>query len=56
VYKIKRKSYGAMERFKVRLVEKGFEQTSGVDYTKTFSLVIKPSTIKIILALAVHFN
>lgn len=35
---------------------KGFEQQSGVDYTDTFNPVIKPSTIWIILAMAVHFN
>lgn len=33
-----------------------FEQQSGVDYTKTFSLVIKASTFHIILALAMHFD
>jgi hypothetical protein len=56
VFKIKRKADGTVERFKAILVAKGFDQRNGVDYTETFSHVIKPSTIWIILALVVHFN
>ena len=56
VFKVKQKPDGNVNRFKACLVAKGFDQLSGVDYYETFCLVIKPSTIRLILALAVHFD
>jgi len=56
VYRIKRHADGTVQRFKAQLVAKGFDQRSGIDYTETFSLVIKPSIIRVILTLAVHFD
>jgi len=56
VYKLKQKSDGTIDRYKARLVAKSFEQQDGIDYTKTFSPVIKPATIRLILALAVHYD
>ena len=35
VHKTKRESLGNIERYKVRLVTKGFTQKEGIDYTKT---------------------
>jgi histone deacetylase 1/2 len=53
VYKIKRKKDGSLDRYKARLVAKGFKQRYGIDYEHTFSPVIKHSTIRIILSLAI---
>jgi hypothetical protein len=54
--KIKKKADGLVERFKARLMAKGFNQQDGVDYTKTFNPVIKALTIRVVLALVVHFD
>ena len=47
VFTIKYNSDAGIERHKVCLVEKGFTQTFGVDYTKNFVPVAKLNTIKV---------
>uniref|UniRef100_A0A2N9FT93 Integrase catalytic domain-containing protein n=1 Tax=Fagus sylvatica TaxID=28930 RepID=A0A2N9FT93_FAGSY len=56
VFKLKRNSDGSISRYKARLVAKGFHQQYGIDFAETFSPVVKPPTVRLILALAVTYN
>ena len=53
VFRVKENSDGSINRYKARLVARGFNQKLGFDFQETLSPVIKPVTIRVILTLAI---
>jgi hypothetical protein len=56
VYKTKCDSNGNIERFKARIVAKGFTQREVIDYTETFSPVSCKDSLRIIMTLMAHYD
>lgn len=56
IFKRKFKTDGTIERFKARLVVKGFKQKFGEDFFYTYSPVTKITTIRTLFALASMYN
>jgi hypothetical protein len=56
VFTHKLRADGTLDRYKARWVLRGFTQRPGVDYDETFSSVVKPGTVRTVLATAVSRN
>ncbi|GKV35118.1 hypothetical protein SLEP1_g43432 [Rubroshorea leprosula] len=52
VFKTKLLPNGTVDRLKARLVAQGYSQIPGVDFEETFSPVLKPTTLRLVVALA----
>jgi len=52
IYKHKFHSDGSLARHKDRWVIRGFTQRHDIDYDETFSPVVKPATIRVVLSIA----
>lgn len=56
VFNIKYTADGRIDRFKARLVARGFSQREGLDYEDTFAPVIRLESLRILFALAATYN
>jgi hypothetical protein len=53
IFRHKFHSDGTLARYKARWVVRGYSQRPGIDYDETFSPVVKPATIRLVLTNAV---
>ena len=56
VVKKKTNMEGKVVTYKARLVAKGYHQKQGVDYDESFTPVAMLKSIRILLAIATHYN
>ncbi|KAL0392770.1 UNVERIFIED_CONTAM: Retrovirus-related Pol polyprotein from transposon TNT 1-94 [Sesamum radiatum] len=56
IFKKKLKPDGSVDKFKAKLVAKGFKQKEGIDYFDTYSSVARLTTIRVLIVLTSVYN
>ncbi|GKA61173.1 retrovirus-related pol polyprotein from transposon TNT 1-94 [Tanacetum coccineum] len=56
VYKIKRNGDDQVERYRARLVVKGYAQKEGIDFNEIFSPVVRMTTVRVVLAMCATYD
>ena len=56
IFKRKMKTDGSIDKYKARLVVKGYRQKEGLDYFDTYSLVTRITSIRMFIKISALYN
>jgi hypothetical protein len=56
VFTVEQNPEGKVERYKARLVMRGYSQIYGVDYDETFTPVVKMGTVRTLISCVANFG